>query len=78
MYQELLGLTDSDFVGIDEAHLRAVCAVLEGILAPGRARKWLRGSNVHLDNRTPLFLLRRGEVDLVLGAARMLKSGGYG
>lgn len=60
------------------AGLDAVVQMLADYLSPSRLRKWLRGPNVHLDNRSPLVMLRRGELAAVIGAVQALKSGVYG
>lgn len=38
---------------------------------------WLLGPNAHLANRTPVYLIRKGRLADVLGAAEALKAGVY-
>ena len=47
-------------------------------LHPATVEEWLEGPNVHLDDRSPAFLLRRGHVADVLGALEAEKAGVYG
>jgi len=51
--------------------------MLERWLAPEAAEGWLRGSNAHLQDRTPVFLIRRGSVADVIGAIEAEKAGVY-
>lgn len=60
------------------AGLDVIVQMLADYLPPTRLRKWLQGPNVHLENRSPLALLRRGETAAVLSAVQALKSGVYG
>lgn len=60
------------------AVLDAVVQMLSGYLSPSRLRKWLQGPNVHLNDRSPLALLRMGAFAEVLTAVLALKSGVHG
>lgn len=59
-------------VGID-----AVVEMLNGVLSGSRIPKWLNGPNVNLGERTPLVVLRQGDLPAVIAAVRVLKSGAY-
>lgn len=59
-------------VGLD-----AVIEMLTGFLPDSRIPKWLSGPNAHLDNRTPLFVLRSGDTAAVIRAIQATKSGVY-
>jgi uncharacterized protein (DUF2384 family) len=60
------------------AGLDLVVQMLSGYLSPSRLRKWLQGPNVHLNDRSPIALLRMGAVAEVLTAVQALKSGVHG
>jgi len=49
--------------------------MLERWLEPGTIAGWLRGPNAHLDDRTPAYLIRRGQVADVIGAVEAEKAG---
>jgi transcriptional regulator with XRE-family HTH domain len=59
-------------VGID-----AVVEMLHGVLSDTRIPKWLTGPNANLGGRTPLGVLRQGDLPSVIAAVRVLKSGAY-
>lgn len=59
-------------VGID-----AVVEMLTGVLSASRIPKWLNGANANLADRTPLVVLRQGDLPAVIAAVRVLKSGAY-
>lgn len=57
--------------------LFAVVQKLEGFYAPRRIRAWLEGANAHLDDRSPLYLIRQGDTGAVVSAIHALKAGAY-
>lgn len=57
--------------------LFAVVQKLEGFYPPRRIRAWLEGTNAHLGDRSPLFLVRHGETGQVISAIHALKAGAY-
>jgi uncharacterized protein (DUF2384 family) len=57
--------------------LFAVVQKLEGFYGPGRILAWLEGSNAQLGDRSPLYLIRRGETGQVMDAIHALKAGAY-
>lgn len=57
--------------------LFAVVSKLEGFYPPRRLRAWLEGSNAHLDDRTPLYLIRHGRTGTVLSAIQATKAGAF-
>jgi hypothetical protein len=58
--------------------LALVVEMLARWLHPGVVEGWLRGPNLHLDGRTPAYLIRRGRVADVLGALEAEKAGVFG
>ena len=58
--------------------LALVAEMLARWFHPGTIPDWLEGPNVHLDDRTPAYLLRRGRVADVLAALEADKAGVYG
>jgi transcriptional regulator with XRE-family HTH domain len=54
-----------------------VVELLTGVLSAGRIPKWLSGPNANLGGRTPLGVLRQGDLPSVVAAVRVLKSGAY-
>lgn len=59
-------------VGLD-----ATVEMLTGVFTEGRVAKWLAGPNANLGDRTPLTVLRQGDLPAVIGAVRVLKSGAF-
>lgn len=59
------------------AGLSLVVEMLERWLAPEAVEGWLSGSNAHLQDRAPAFLIRRGYVADVIGAIEAEKAGVY-
>ena len=59
------------------AGLSLVVEMLERWLEPEAVAGWLSGSNAHLQDRTPAFLIRRGQVADVIGAIEAEKAGVY-
>lgn len=57
--------------------LFAVVQKLEGFYAPRRIRTWLEGPNAHLGDRSPLYLIRRGDTGAVISALQALKAGAF-
>lgn len=57
--------------------LDTVVQLLTGYLSDSSIPKWLNGINAHLDDRSPLFLLRAGQLGQVVGAIEAMKSGAY-
>lgn len=57
--------------------LFAVVQKLEGFYTAGRIRAWLEGTNAHLGNRSPVYLIRRGETGDVISAIHALKAGAF-
>lgn len=51
--------------------------MLTGVLSASRIPKWLSGANANLADRTPLVVLRQGDLPAVIAAVRVLKSGAY-
>jgi hypothetical protein len=63
-----------------EDRLSALCLVVEmlsGALSDSRIPKWLHGANAHLGDRTPLGVLRMGDLPAVTAAVRALESGAH-
>lgn len=58
--------------------LALVVEMLARWLDPTTIPDWLEGPNVHLGDRSPAYLLRRGRVADVLGALEADKAGVYG
>lgn len=58
--------------------LFAVAQKLEGLYAHTRLRAWLEGPNVHLGDRSPLYMLRHGATGEVISAIQSLKAGTFG
>lgn len=58
--------------------LALVAEMLARWLDPGLVGDWLTAANVHLDDRTPAYLLRHGRVADVLGALEAEKAGAFG
>lgn len=59
------------------AALDVVIEMLSGVLSESRIPKWLQGANANLADRTPLGMLRMGDLPAVIAAVRVLKSGAY-
>ncbi len=59
-------------VGLD-----AIVEMLNGVFSEGRVAKWLAGPNANLGDRSPLTVLRQGDLPAVIGAVRVLKSGAF-
>jgi hypothetical protein len=59
------------------AALDVVVEMLSGVLSESRIPKWLRGPNANLGDRSPLGVLRMGDLPAVIAAIRVLKSGAY-
>ena len=59
------------------AGLSLVVEMLERWLTREAVEGWLSGSNAHLQDRTPAFLIRRGHVADVIGAIEAEKGGVY-
>lgn len=57
--------------------LFAVVSKLEGFYSPARIRAWLEGSNAHLGDRAPLYLIRHGQTGEVISAIHATKAGAY-
>lgn len=55
-----------------------VVEMLARWLHPDTVEDWLRGSNLHLDDRSPVYLLRKGHVADVLGALEAERAGAFG
>lgn len=55
-----------------------VVEMLARWLHPATVEDWLHGPNLHLDDRPPVFLLRKGCVADVLGALEAEKAGAFG
>ena len=54
-----------------------VVEVLSAILSPTSIPKWLEGPNAHLDDRTPMYLLKTDHVAEVFEALDAFRTGGY-
>jgi hypothetical protein len=54
-----------------------VVSKLRGFLDDDMIPEWLRGINAHLDNRTPLDVLRTGRLSEVIRAIEAEQSGAY-
>jgi transcriptional regulator with XRE-family HTH domain len=59
------------------AGLALVVEMLGRWLPPEAIEDWLRGSNAHLSDRTPAYLIRRARVADVIGAIEAEKAGVY-
>lgn len=59
------------------AGLAFVVEVLSRWLQPATIEGWLDGPNLHLGDRSPAYLLRRGDVAAVLGAISAEKAGAF-
>ncbi len=59
------------------AGLALVVEMLARWLHPDTVEGWLDGMNAHLNDRTPAYLLRRGQVADVIGAIELDKAGSY-
>lgn len=46
-------------------------------LEPEAVEGWLSGANAHLSGRSPVYLIRRGQVADVIGAIEAEKAGAY-
>lgn len=57
--------------------LATVVEVLSAILSPTSIPKWLEGPNAHLDDRTPMYLLKTGHVAEVFEAMDALRTGAF-
>jgi hypothetical protein len=57
--------------------LDATVEMLWGVLSESRIPKWLQGANENLGGRSPLTVLRQGDLPAVIAATRVLKSGSY-
>lgn len=57
--------------------LATVVEVLSAMLSPTTIPKWLAGANAHLGDRTPLALLRNGQVSEVFEAMDALRTGAF-
>ena len=57
--------------------LFAVVSKLEGFYPAGRLRAWLEGVNAQLGDRSPLYLIRRGEAGKVIAAIHATKAGAF-
>jgi transcriptional regulator with XRE-family HTH domain len=59
------------------AALDVVVEMLSRVLSESRIPKWLNGANANLADRTPLGMLRMGDLPAVIAAVQILKSGAY-
>lgn len=59
------------------AALDVVVELLDGWFTPGRLLKWLEGANANLGGRSPLAVLRSGDLPAVIAAVRVQKSGAH-
>jgi transcriptional regulator with XRE-family HTH domain len=59
------------------AGLALVVEMLARWLAPQVRESWLQGSNAHLGDRAPAYLIRLGRVADVIGALEAEKAGVY-
>ena len=59
------------------AGLSLVVEMLGRWLEPGAVADWLEGSNAHLGDRAPVYLIRRGSVADVIAAIEAEKAGAY-
>lgn len=57
--------------------LATVVELLSAILSPTSIPMWLEGPNAHLGNRTPMYLLKTGQVAEVFEAMDALRTGTY-
>lgn len=57
--------------------LALVVEMLARWLHPETIEGWLRGSNLHLDDRSPTYTLRQGGVADVIGAIESEKAGAF-
>jgi transcriptional regulator with XRE-family HTH domain len=60
------------------AGLALVVEMLLRWLEPVSIEGWLHGINLHLANRTPAYLLRRGKATEVINAIEAEKAGAFG
>lgn len=58
--------------------LALVVEMLARWLHPETIEGWLKGPNLHLDDRSPAHVLRRGRVADVIGALEAEKAGAFG
>lgn len=59
------------------AGLALVVEMLARWLHPETVVGWLHGPNLHLDGRTPAYLIRHGRLADVIGAIEMEKAGSF-
>lgn len=59
------------------AGLDVVAELLSGYLNQETIPEWLNGLTPQLQNRTPLFMLRKGRLPEVIAAIQAEKSGAY-
>ena len=57
--------------------LFAIVCKLEGFYPAARIRLWLDGANAHLGDRSPLYLIRRGDTGAVVSAIHAIKAGAF-
>lgn len=57
--------------------LFAVVCKLEGFYSAAHLRVWLESVNAHLADRSPLYLIRRGDTGAVVSAIHAIKAGAY-
>ena len=57
--------------------LDLVMANLLRVYGPGAATEWLYGMNPHLRDRQPIYFIRRGRAEEVLGAIRAARALSY-
>ena len=57
--------------------LALVVEMLGRWLEPAAVEGWLSGGNAHLAGRSPVYLIRRGQVADVIGALEAEKAGAY-
>lgn len=60
------------------AGLALVVEMLVRWIHPDTVEDWLRGPNLHLDDRSPAWLIRRGRIADVIGAIEADKAGAFG
>jgi hypothetical protein len=58
--------------------LALIVEMLARWLQPDTVAGWLDGRNLHLDDRSPAHMIRRGRVADVIGAIEAEKSGTFG
>lgn len=59
------------------AALSVVVEILSRWLHPDSVSSWLWGANAHLDDRTPAYLIRHGQLADVIAAIEAEKAGAY-